>query len=281
MKKIMQKYWPVAITFLFALISFILWYISTPDHGLSDLWLNLLAGFIAALCTSLGIDQILRKQKEADERPLRLALYRDVQLFTSRTILLWKEMYVQSDENRESIAIDRLFSEEIISKIRMQLDLDGKPNAIPEQNWFTYINSATNDLVQRGNRILDRYVFIIEPELVYAIHHLITDSPLISELLNIQGMRAMDIRNRIPRPPLLYYYTSASEEKDYKAMQNLFVWCRTNHKKFAQEEPLPKIAESVDIVNPNFPPTSIMSREKFERLLTEMEIWRRSNHTIR
>ena len=175
---------------VFTLISFILWYISTPDHGLSDLWLNLLAGFIAALCTSLGIDQILRKQKEADERPLRLALYRDVQLFASRMIFLWKEMYAQSNEDRESIAIDKLFSEEIISKIYIQLDLEGRPNVIPEQDWFTYINSVAADLVQRGNRILDRYVFIIEPELVFAIHHLITDSPFVSKLLNIRHIRA-------------------------------------------------------------------------------------------
>lgn len=279
MKKKRQKYWPVWITAVFALISFILWYISTPDHGLSDLWLNLLAGFIAALCTSLGIDQILRKQKEADERPLRLALYRDVQLFASRMIFLWKEMYAQSNEDRESIAIDKLFSEEIISKIYIQLDLEGRPNVIPEQDWFTYINSVAADLVQRGNRILDRYVFIIEPELVFAIHHLITDSPFVSKLLNIRDIRARDAEKRFPRHPLLRRYTPQPRENDYKAMHDLFTWCRTNYEKLAQGERLPKIVESVIIINPNIPPSSIMTREKLNWISSEIELWR-SNFTI-
>lgn len=61
----------------------------------------------------------------------------------------------------------------------------------------------------------------------------------------------------------------------------LFEWCRTNHENLEQEEHLPEIAEIVDIVNPNFPPSPIMSREKYAQLLTEIETWRRSNHTIR
>ena len=151
----------LVITTIFAVIMFSLWLISTNEHKFSDLWLNLLAGFISSIITIAVIDNIVKKQKERDEKPFRLALYRDIQLLASRFINLWQEMYIQSNVDRTNIPITELFETEKIDSIYKTLDLEGYPNVIPKQDWFTYIDETSKDLINRGNRILDRMLQLL------------------------------------------------------------------------------------------------------------------------
>ncbi|WP_129724225.1 hypothetical protein [Xylanivirga thermophila] len=82
------------ITIEFSILFLILWLCFADEILLEDLWVNLLSGFIASISTITVIDNILKKQIEEDNLPLKLAMYRNVQLFVSRLISLWQEMYV-------------------------------------------------------------------------------------------------------------------------------------------------------------------------------------------
>lgn len=268
------------VTVIFALVSFLLWIFSTDELDFSDLWLNLLAGFVASICTISVIDNILKRQKEKDELPFRIALYRDAQLFASKLISLWQEMYTQSQDDRSDIRVEELFSEEIIEKIFCSLDLEGHPNTIPKQDWFSYIEFNRAELVSRGNQILDRYVTIAEPELFYAIHHLVNDSTFVGLLQYVKQTRTVDVRNRIPRHPLLLSYTMKPRAKDYEAIGALFTWCRTEYKKIKGKGKVYQIAERVVVVNPNSPPSSIMTQEKILRISREYDVWQKSKPTI-
>lgn len=279
-KNLVRENLALSITVIFATVSFFLWIVFADELDLSDLWLNLLAGFIASICTISVIDNILKKQKEKDEIPFRMALYRDAQLFTSRLIPLWQEIYTESQEDRSNILVDELFSKEMIEKIFCSLDLEGYPSTTPKQDWFTYIDYNRADLVSWGNQILDRYAASAEPELFHAIHHLVNDSPFVGNLQFIKQIRTIDIQNRIPRLPLLSSYTIVPDLKDYKAVQVLLTWCRSEYEKIKDKGPVYHIAEKIVIINPNSPPSSIITEEKFLRISHEFSVWQKSEPSI-
>ena len=221
---------PLLITISFAIASFVFWLIFSNELNWGDLFLNLLAGFIASILTIAVIDHILKREQEQSELPLKLALYRDVQLFTSRIIGLWKEMYVQSIEQRSIISIDELFSKETMEAIYDNLDLEGRPSIIPEQDWFTYINCNYKEIQNCGEKILDRYISVASPIILQSIHHLISDSAFAGLGLKIVNqIRDVDVRNGIPRVPLLRCYSFPPSERDYEEIYILFKWCNESY----------------------------------------------------
>ena len=270
------------ITALFAIASFLLWFFSTESRELSDLWLNLLAGFISSLLTIAVIDRMIKSQKTKNERPIRLAMYRDIQLFTSRFIDLWQEMYVQSVENRSAISINQLFEIDNINSIRDNLNLEGFPNIAPPQNWFVYIDSCRRDLVERGEKIINSYVSIADPEVIQSIHYLINDSFLIGNLRILQNIHSYDIANHIPRPTLLSCYMPAPSECDIKMISQLFDWCRTQYDKLHSTKKqdlidIYPITTQVYIINPSTLPTSIMKEETKRELFEQYSSWQEQN----
>lgn len=208
-----------------------LYYFSADEIVLSDLWLNLLSGFIASLCTLFFIDRALQKQKEKEELPLRVARYRDIQLFTSRLIMLWMKMFQFTSQYQKEISIDTLFSKDIIKEIYENLNIQEEAPVSPKQSWNTYINSVKNDLIHRGNHILDRYVSIMPPELFGAIHHLTNESPFIDRLQIISELERAGI---IMRAPLLKHYIQFPGSRDYESIHILFQWCESEYEKLKQ-----------------------------------------------
>lgn len=271
--KLFKKNMALGFTIAFAIITLILWLCSVDEIDFSDLWLNLLAGFIATICTITIIDSNLRKQKEKEDIPIRLALYRDVQLLASRIICLWQEMYEQCNSSRKEILIDDLFSETEIGYIYENLDLEGIPNVIPARNWYIYIVENATDFKQRGNRILDRYVSLAEPELFQAIHYLVNDSVFCERLLFIQTIKHTDACEKIPRVPLLKNYVYKPTEKDFESIRIINNWCRENYKKLSAGGNVYSIQERVVIMNPNVQPKSIMTQEKLEKCVTAFKLW--------
>lgn len=218
---------------LFLIVIFsALWYSSTNEIVFSDLWLNLLSGFIASLCTLLLIERTLQKQKEEKELPLEIARYRDIQLFTSRLIMLWMKMFQFTSQYQKEISIDTLFSKDIIKEIYENLNIQEEAPVSPKQSWNTYINNVKNDLIHRGNHILDRYVSIMPPELFGAIHHLTNDSPFIERLQNISELEHAGINMRVP---LLKHYIPSPGSRDYESIHILFQWCKSEYEKLKQD----------------------------------------------
>lgn len=212
----------LVITIVFAMITFGLWICSPDEKVLSDLCLNLLAGFISSIFVIAVIDNIVKKQKEAEKTPLKLALYRDVQMFASRIISMWGEMYSASVKTEKSLAVTALFTSEEIEKISFNLDLDGKPNVYPETNWFKHIEMELQEILNRGNKILDRYMSEANPDLLQEIHYTINDGGLVSGLKMISLIRRYDINEHRSRVPLICQYTSRPQEKDYMIIKKYF-----------------------------------------------------------
>lgn len=274
------------ITFLLAIVFGWLWYISPENNRYADLWLNLSAGFIASFITISVIDRILKKQKETNERPLRQAMYRDIQLFTSRFILLWQEMYLHSVETRTNMTVENFFKPSSIEIIRNSLDLSCMANVYPEQTWFSHIENTRNDLESRGQKILTTYSNIAEPEVLQSIHYLINDSAYLGRLNLIAQMHGYDVREHIPRPTLLASYTLEPKELDLRMTSQLFAWCHTQYEKLRGKSKdttviVMPIPTQLDFQTYHTKVTSAITTEKLNRMANEFYNWQQSkeNHT--
>ena len=264
------KFWKdnmaMCITAGFAILCLLLWALSPGGHDLADLWLNLLAGFVASICTMLTIDRVAKKQKELEEKPLRMALYRDVQLFTSTVINLWQEMYIQSIEERSDIPIEELFSTKVLDEIFISLDLSGHPNVEPQQDWFSHIEIVRRNLSHMGETILARYGAMQEPKLFYAIHNLLLDNALLGRLRLIQQIHLYVQVDPTACVPALAYYTLRPTEQDCQVIQDLFQWCRTMYQKLEWQAGIYPIPEKVVSLPPGNPPASVLPKEVRARL---------------
>lgn len=291
--KFIHKVWNIAknnaafiVTFLLAIAFGGLWYISPEDNRYADLWLNLSAGFIASSITISVIDRILKKQKDANERPLRQAMYRDIQLFTSRFILLWQEMYLHSVEARTNMTVKEFFAPTSIDTIRNSLDLSCMANVYPEQNWFSHIENTRKDLESRGQKILATYSNIAEPEVLQSIHYLINDSAYLGRLNLIAQMHGYDIREQIPRPTVLASYTLEPKELDLRMTSQLFDWCYIQYEKLHRTTQNTAVIVMPVATELNFQTyktrvTSAVTEEKLNKMATDFYNWKQSkgNHT--
>ena len=227
MKKWFKNNIALTINAVIAAIMLLLWFFFAEERDWSELALNMGAGFLATTVTIFVIDRLLEKKHQEDMRPLRLAMYRDIQLFTSRLISLWVEMYEASAEDRTNITIDKLFTKEKMQSIYTGLDLELKAPVMPEMDWFQHIFLEIKDLRKRGEKILERYSAQGSPQLLYIVHYLVNDSVWIDSVTSYWAtLRQHDALKKIPRHPLLKCFLGTPTEKDFDTIHQLFRWCR-------------------------------------------------------
>ena len=261
------------VTLILALTCLVFWLCSSSSYNWAGLWLNLSAGFFVSLCTIFFIDRLIKQQKAQEELPLRLAMYRDVQVFASRFFSLWEKMYIQSVTQRMALTVEQLFSNEVIEQIYESLDLEGKPSSGASRDWFSYIDNSVKDLIERGNHILDRYAFIAEPRLFYVIHHLINDSPFIGILSSLVMLHTFSLSEKYNRLPTLHCYNLIPDNKDYEAARSLFSWCKAQYDCLIDTDNTIREAANIVKVTDELP-TSIMTKEKKARFSIDFPIRR-------
>lgn len=270
LKTIIQKNSVLLILFIAAGLSLCGW-LFIPC--LSSLFLNLLTGFISSIFTVIVIDKILQKREEKDQEPIKLALYREVQLFASSLISLWSSMYEESCEHKEQISVKTLFTEDTVDKIAWSLNLDKEANVIPKQTWFSYLATQSQSIIKRGNKLIDRYAFFLEPELFQTIYHLCNEGSLLYGMTRIAILHQADILSNIPRPHVLICYFFPLDEQDLEVANKLFDWCSLTYSKLKNHNGIYDIQKDVTIVNPNLPPRARIEKEDVERLLKDFKHW--------
>jgi len=243
------------------------------DGGIKigDLCLNLCAGFIASIATITIIDRLFKKQKEKDELPLRKVAYREVQSFTSGFIRLWSEMYAQSIPMDNDIYIDNLFSQNSIEIVRQTLDLEGCTST--DEKFFSYIPEHTKELIAAGNKILDRYFTLIDPDTIYAIFYMINDGVLLAHLKYIAQIRTFDTQKKFPRNTVLNSYLLPVNDHEIERIKTLLNWCRINYSKLKDQGNFYAIPGKVEIINSHIKLKAVMTGEKLQRQESAMRQW--------
>lgn len=270
LKTIIQKNSVLLILFIAAGLSLCGW-LFIPC--LSSLFLNLLTGFISSIFTVIVIDKILQKREEKDQEPIKLALYREVQLFASSLISLWSSMYEESCEHKEQISVKTLFTEKTIDEIAWSLHLDKEANVIPKQTWFSYLSTQSQSITKRGNKLIDRYAFFLEPELFQVIYYLCNEGALLFGIKQMSIAQQADASLYIPHPHVLISYFFPLNEQDLEAVNKLLEWCSLTYSKLKNHNGIYEIQKDVTIVNPNLPPRARIEKEDVERLFKNFKHW--------
>ncbi|MBO3333424.1 hypothetical protein [Clostridium perfringens] len=228
-KKIVIKNKVYLIIIIFTLIALIVWRSDSNCGTLSDFGLNLFTELIGILITIGIVENIVKKQNKKNMLPAKAAMYREIQLFLSRLIGFWGEVYHNSVPGENPNTVTQLFSKESFENMGRYLNLNSNANVIPPTTWEQWFSSEGEDLYERGQKIMNRYYSNMDPEIFRYIHFLVDDSHFISTMKSISLIKSTDILTKVPRPQNLSAYYPMPDTEILDTVLKLFSWCETTY----------------------------------------------------
>lgn len=221
------------------------------------------------------------KEKQQYERkilPVKVAMYREIQIFLSRIVSFWSDVHYYSVPESEPSTINELFSLECFNKMGRYLNVNGQPNVSPPTTWCHYLNSSGREFIEKGEKILNRYNAYLDPEVFRYIHYLVEDSYFISGMNRILNIRNFDLNNGIPRSLYLAAYYPMPDEEILNTIINLFTWCEKTYTELIQKG---YIVYKVSMRSSDTPKPSSMSSmitpEEFESQNEMYRMWQDTN----
>jgi hypothetical protein len=189
----------------------------------SSLGPNLVSEFIGAAVTVYGIDYLIRRREEKRLLPVKAASYEDVRVMTHWALGLWKTAYEKSVGNADPTSWHQLFSDEVIWKVMLGLDVTRPANIHPAAPWGNYIDYEMQRIHQWAEKILERHSGALDPEIHRAVYSIIY-----YKHHGIANLQQHDRRDGIPRPNNLGSYMPAIREW-FDAVIELHEWTVKTH----------------------------------------------------
>lgn len=233
---------PIVILALLAVACFFLWKCSALGEEYREIWVNLLAGFIASFIMVVVIEQLLKLHEEQKKRPLLIAAYREVQMFVSRINVIWISACKQYVDNWMTISHDALYSDTTFSRILQGLNLEDAPENTLAQNWISYLDEKYNSINFLGNSILNRYITVLDPEVIYSLHRLVNDSELLGRLSDLKSMWELNKKMDVPNYNRLDKYIKPDAD-DFSWMKDITKWCEDIYPKIKDEPSIFPVAK--------------------------------------
>jgi hypothetical protein len=216
----------VVYIILIVLLSIGIWLWIYGDQVLwNDFGLNFLTEVLGAIITILIVDSLIRKYEDDKSIAKKIIAYEDIQMFVNRYISFWKNMLDQSFLDDYPKTLEDFFKVEKLLKIYDNLWLESSPNVFPKTNWWGNINREVKDLEGKGADILDRYIDIVDPEIISKIYTLV-HSTSFSGFQHLSSLKNYDVTHNIPRPEILKHYIPPIEENECREILSLHNWCK-------------------------------------------------------
>ena len=251
--KIKQLFKKNALIFILTILLFLtfrLWRSGNNPGTVSDFSLNLFTEILGVALTVLIVDKLIKRENERQLLPLKLAIYHEVFVFTSRIISFWSSIQSKLLENNllaeedRALNIEELFHKRLFDKIVLNLDLESPAAVFPKRPWIQYIPQSTEDILTVGEKILNRYTELIDYQLFKDIHHITEKGMIIKGLEKIEGFYRINKSLGTKTHTLRKYYFVEKEE-DFEAIINLYNWCKK------ERENLYKKSEIIDVHLPD------------------------------
>lgn len=227
-----------------------------------------------SLRTSNSISKAEKEKEEEKILPVKVAMYREIQIFLSRIVSIWSDVHYYSVPKSEPSNIEELFSMESFDKMGRYLNLNGQPDIFPPTTWWYYFNSSGQEFIEKGEKILNRYNAYLDPEIFRYIHYLVEDSDFIIGMTRILDLRNYYSSNGIPRPQYLAAYYPMPDEEILNTIIKLFIWCEKIYTELTQKG---YTVYKVSIRSSDTPKPSTMSSmmppEEFEFQNQKYETW--------
>lgn len=196
----------------------------------SDLGLNLFSELISITITIIVIERLIHKIKENDNLPLQIAMYNEVNRFTSAQIRLLQDLFQKSIIDDEPDNLDQLLNSETAKRMWHCINMESTPLVLPKTDMWTYLSSEVTNFNKAGNEILNRYSGHLDPKVHLLIHDL-TNSVLMMVLRTALSIRSHDVKQQIPRPTVLTSYSIDPPQKYFDDLLSLHNWCSEFYKR--------------------------------------------------
>jgi hypothetical protein len=264
----------ILVVIVLIIIGLILWLLvkKTKDFGL-----NFTTEILGAVITVFILDRLIKKREEDKNIPLKIAIYEDIRLYTTRYIGFWIETYLLSVPEDPPKDISDFFSKIGMPKILSYLHLDSEPNVTPSQKWWDWIVHNAKEFKVNGEKILDRYSGFLDPEIFGHLHRL-TESHFNGCLIMIPAIRQSDNIYKTPRVKVLGNYSIEPMEDDFKAILGLVNWCENSYNDLLKHKiDLLKVGAYDDYANRERikkPPKCMIPEDILKKEIEEVNIFR-------
>ena len=215
-------------------------FFNKPEN-VSNIQMSLYTSFVVPAVFYFLMNYIPDKIKEKEEieisLPYRCNMHRDIQLFLSDSLSMWSNIYKAAAKKDKSIAIteikcmQELFEEELFTHVISSIRVFETSNMMGANYkyllWAQVLPSDLNKIIKQGNDILNKYSRDVPPNIYYAIHYLITQSPIISILSNVieifiqQGDKELTLASLIP---IDMSSKKMELEKTIKSFDDIYNW---------------------------------------------------------
>lgn len=223
-----------------------------------------------------ALNAITVKAEEKKRLPHRLAAYEDVRLLSHRLASYWQNIYIQSVPDALPDTLDKLLSQESLTKMSRCLDLDAKPNVTPPRTWWEWLPQQLADMKTLAEKILERHIQVLDPVAYSYIHSILSDSMLAPGKVNsINAIKQSDQAMGFPRPTNLGSYLVDNEES-LNPILELNKWCKKEYELLQSTDviSIKKPFEILEIQTPTTTPKSCMSQEKLRLQLAKQAEFR-------
>ncbi|GHT79697.1 hypothetical protein FACS1894130_09200 [Spirochaetia bacterium] len=195
--------------------------------GTKDFGLNFLTEMLGVAVSVLIIDRIIKYRDKINSIPKTLCMYEEIRLFTSRYLSFWVGMFRCTVPEDDPATISEFFSDTGMSKISTFINLSSTAEVVPTRPCYLWITQNAQEFKGKGDKIIDRYLDIVDPNVIGYMHQII-DGTFNSLLLQIAGIfRTLGgVSNFLP-----------PEKKDYDAILGLIDWCNKTYDLLEKNNP--------------------------------------------
>ncbi len=255
---------------LLAFTCFLLWKYST---ALTDFGLNAFTEILGIIVTVVLVEQLIRQQELRRGLPLQAAAFEDVRLLVIRIINFWHDVFQQAVPLPAPTTVDDLFQTRTFEMIRMNLDLDSRPNVTPARTWWQWLPQREQEFHLQATHILERHPGNLEPA-AYALVHKLTTSFLqpSAGLQLLPEMKQSDKEHHYPRPHVLAYYWQEYPDS-LETVVALHKWCcrKKNELERYGVHGLKPVTQYWPDGPVNLSPPSMIRPEEFQKQLQALE----------
>ncbi len=225
--------------------------------------LNISASILSIILTLSIVDNLIKKSEEEKSKPLRSAMYEEIRFFIVTFINFWQDINIATSEKHSAIDIKQLFENKKFSEMFLRLNLDKSPNVTPQTNWWYWISKESENFSNLIDKILNRYLSILDPEIFKNLHYLGQEDYMLKGLRELPGLKAYDERMGFYRPRYLAAYLPKTDQEYFDSIINVYNWCKNEYKMLSES--------GYDLFEPHY--TDKLTTSHFDSRLTDQEIY--------
>ncbi len=202
---------------LLIIIGIILWFNS---KNFKEFGLNFTTEIIGVVITILIVDRLAVKREAERLLPMKMVVYKETSLLFNRFLSLIFGLYSHTIEENPPKNTKEFLESNLMRKAFIYTDINAKANTTQRENIIINIANQAKDLIQRAEKILDKYSIFLEPEMANLIHTCFIENVFISTLPHTQ--HTIQLRKNLPYPESLIFHIHELREEDIVSFVRLY-----------------------------------------------------------